>query len=73
MSERLLQFAGDDRPARPKTDRTNKPSAYSLFQLGHDTAEIAAIRGEQESKVLLDLTMQRCKARSLPSPYEARR
>ncbi|MFU0503617.1 hypothetical protein [Pseudaminobacter sp. NGMCC 1.201702] len=51
MTNTLIQFAGDDlRPRRKVAPPRRKvaPTADSLFRLGHDTAEIAAILGCDE-------------------------
>jgi hypothetical protein len=62
-----IPYAGDQQ-------RKHNPSAHSLFLAGHDTATIAAIRGEPEHVVLRALTVQRAKAKGFPvetapSPY----
>ncbi|MDR7035242.1 hypothetical protein [Mesorhizobium sp. BE184] len=68
----LVQFAGDELPARKKIQ--SKPSAHTLFLMGKDTMEIARIRKEPEHIVLRALTAERSKAKGLPvetcpSPY----
>ena len=54
----------------PRTD-AGFLTAYELFQQGYDTDEIARMRWQSEAQVLRELTIERCKARGLPNPYEA--
>lgn len=74
-ASRLVQFSGDDQRPRPrrierKTERTKKPSAYDLFRLGKDTAEIAELLGVEEHVALRRINVERSKRLDLPSPYE---
>lgn len=66
----LIQFAGDDRPARPRPYR-QPLTALSLFRIGHDTADIANILGCSEPEVLKQLSIERSRHLNLPIPYGA--
>lgn len=59
----LVQFAGDDLPAR-------KPSALSLFRLGHDTREIAERLSISEAAASRQIHEQRSLDLGLPVEYE---
>ena len=67
MSATLVQFAGDD-----QKPRRLKPSAYSLFQLGHDTVEIAKRLGITEAAASRQLHEQRSAELGFPVEYERR-
>lgn len=60
----LVQFAGDDQPAR-----VYRQDASTMFRLGADTASIANLHGISEARVLKRVTLERCKRLGLPSPY----
>ena len=63
----LVQFAGDDLPPR------KKPSALSLFRLGHDTRDIAERLGISEASASRQIHEQRSAELGLPVEYERRR
>lgn len=67
MSETLVQFAGDDLPAR------QKPSALALFRLGYNTTEIAHRLGVTEAAASRYVYEQRTRLLGLPVEYERRR
>lgn len=62
----LHQFAGDDRAPRKKP----APTADSLFRLGHDTMQIAAILGCDEHESEKRLSVERSARLGLDHPYE---
>lgn len=73
MTNTLIQFAGDDLRPRKKAvsiRRKLAPTADSLFRLGHDTAEIAAILGCDEPEALKRLSVERSARLGLDRPYE---
>lgn len=73
MTGTLVPFAGDDLLPRKRvvsTRRTVAPTADSLFRLGHDTAEIAAILGCNEPEALKRLSIERSARLGLDRPYE---
>jgi hypothetical protein len=65
----LIQFAGDDKPARLRPYR-QPLSALSLFRIGHDTGDIASILGCSEPDALKQLSIERSRHLNLPSPYK---
>jgi hypothetical protein len=65
----LIQFAGDDRPPRARPYR-QPLSAYSLFHIGHDTADIAGILGCSEPEALKQISVERSQLLKLPISYE---
>jgi hypothetical protein len=68
MLHTLIQFAGDDRPPRPRPYRQPLP-VHSLFRFGHDTADIASILGCSEPEALKQLSIERSRHLNLPNPY----
>lgn len=64
----IVKYAGFDPHAR----KPGTPTCHTLFALGHDTANIAVIKGMPEHIVLRKISNERSRVRGLPSPYEAR-
>lgn len=62
----LVQFAGDDRPAKV---RHGSSMSYTLFLMGHDTLQIAERLGRPEHVVLREINKERSREKGLPSPY----
>lgn len=62
----LIPFAGHVGAPRKKS----APTAYTLFQLGHDTVEIAELLGVKEHVASRMLHEQRCRAKGLPCEME---
>jgi hypothetical protein len=53
-----------------KRHGTRMATARELFNLGWDTAQIADYWHISEPEALRRLTIERCNAKCLPSPYE---
>jgi hypothetical protein len=73
MTGTLIPFAGDDLRPRRKVAPTRRkvaPTADSLFRLGRDTIEIAAILGCDEPEALKRLSVERSARLGLDRPYE---
>lgn len=59
----LLQYAGDDKPARCLP-------AHTLWLMGYDTHDIAKRMNVGEHVVLRAVTKWRSRRRDLPDPYK---
>lgn len=64
----LIQYAGDDRPARPRKGLTPP----TMFAMGYDTAEIAGHLGISEAAALKLVNEERSRRIGRYSPYEVR-
>lgn len=76
----LIPFAGQDPDEPPlsvpetkylhRKSHTRPEMAARLFSMGHDTFDLSRRFKREEQTVQRWITVERCKARGLPNPYE---
>lgn len=76
----MVPYAGKDPEEPPlsvpetkflhRKSHTRPEMAYRLFLLGHDTLQLSRRFRYSEATVLRWITLERCKARGLPNPYQ---